>query len=132
MVQKKEGMIHQIRREARENKEKFTDSVTVSKDYETLYDIGVAIRSLDTYSLIIGAAGVLMGLLIWVLTVLVPFLTTFRFHMGFGGAAGITLLLCGIAFYMGSMRILHPLSKAVAIAKDRVIRNILAGREEHD
>lgn len=131
MVQKKEGFIHQIRREARENKEKFTDSVTVSKDYETLYDIGVAIRSLDTYSLMIGATGVITGLLIWVLTVLVPFLRTFQFHMGFGGAVGIMLILCGIVFYLGSMRILHPLSKAVSNAKDRVIREILNERDGH-
>lgn len=131
-VKKKEGMIHQMRRESRENKQRFTDSVTVSKDYDTLYDIGVAIRGLDTASLMIGAGGVLTGLLIWVFAVLVPFLRTFTFHMGFGGAVGITLILCGLAFYMGSARILRPLSKAVNVAKDRVIRDILAEKEGND
>lgn len=131
MVQKKEGLIRQIRRESKENKKKFTDSVTVSKDYETLYDIGMAIRSLDTASLMIGAAGALSGLLIWVFTVLWPFLRTFHFHMGFGGATGVTLILCGVVFYLGSMRILRPLSRAVNVAKDRVIRDILAERDQH-
>lgn len=128
-VKKKEGLIHQLRRESREDKQKFTDSVTVSKDYDTLYDIGSAIRGLDTASLMIGAGGIVIGLLLWVFAVLVPFLRTFTFHMGFGGAAGITLILCGLSFYFGSARILRPLSKAVNVAKDRVIREILAEKE---
>lgn len=128
-VKKKEGLIHQLRRESREDKQKFTDSVTVSKDYDTLYDIGSAIRGLDTASLMIGAGGIVIGLLLWVFTVLVPFLRTFTFHMGFGGATGITLILCGLSFYFGSARILRPLSKAVNVAKDRVIREILAEKE---
>lgn len=132
MIKKKEGFFQQIKRESRENRQKFTDSVTVSKDYDTLYDIGTAIRSLDSASLMIGLSGVLAGVLIWVFTVLVPFLRTFHFHMGFGGAVGIVLLLCGIAFYMGSFRILHPLSRAVSVAKDRVIREILAEKEGED
>lgn len=131
-VKKKEGIFQQMRRESREDKQKFTESVTVSKDYDTLYDIGSAIRGLDTASLMIGAGGVLTGLMIWVFAVLVPFLRTFTFHMGFGGALGIMLILCGISFYLGSARILRPLSKAVNVAKDRVIRDILAEREGDD
>lgn len=131
-MKKKESFMQQIRRENRENRDKFTASVTDSKDYENLYDIGAAIRSLDTSSLIVGALMVVTGLIVWIFAVLWPFLRTFTFHMGFGGAVGVMLIMCGIAFYIGSFRILHPLSKAVGVAKDRVIRNILAEKEGSD
>lgn len=129
---RKEGLIRRLRRESYEKKKKFTDSVTASDDYETLYDIGMAIRSLNTTSMAIGVSLIAAGLLMWVFTVLWPFLRSFSFHMGAGGIIGVIMMLCGIVFYLGSMRILHPLSKAVNVAKDRVIRKILAERDSHD
>ena len=38
------------------------------------------------------------------------------------------LFLSGLFYYIGAFRILHPLSKAVAVEQDQVIRGILKER----
>lgn len=126
--QKKKGMIGSMMDSSKADKDRFTRSVTEGKDYENLYDIGSAIRRIDGANLLVGVSGVLIGLLIFMLSVMMPFLMGRGFHLGVWSALGLMLFLSGFFYYIGSFRILHPLSKAVAVEKDQVIRGILKNR----
>lgn len=126
--QKKKGMIGSMMDSSKADKDRFTRSVTEGKDYENLYDIGSAIRRIDSANLLVGVAGVLLGLLMFMFSVMMPFLMGKGFHLGIVSALGIMLFLSGLFYYIGSFRILHPLSKAVAVEKDQVIRGILKNR----
>lgn len=125
---KKKGMIGSMKENTKTDRDRFTRSVTEGKDYENLYDIGSAIRRIDSTNLLIGVMGVLAGLLMFSMSIILPFLFGKGFHLGFWSALGMMIFLSGLFYYIGSYRILHPLSKAVAVEKDHVIRGILKER----
>lgn len=125
---KNKGMIGTMMDNGKKDKDRFTRSVTEGKDYENLYDIGSAIRRIDGANLLVGVLGVLIGLLIFMLSVMMPFLMGRGFHLGVWSALGLMLFLSGLFYYIGAFRILHPLSKAVAVEQDQVIRGILKER----
>ena len=125
---KKKGMIGTMKENTKTDRDRFTRSVTEGKDYENLYDIGSAIRRIDSTNLLIGVMGVLAGLLMFSMSIILPFLFGKGFHLGFWSALGMMIFLSGLFYYIGSYRILHPLSKAVAVEKDHVIRGILKER----
>ena len=125
---KKKGMIGSMKENTKTDRDRFTRSVTEGKDYENLYDIGSAIRRIDSTNLLVGVMGVLAGLLMFSMSIILPFLFGKGFHLGFWAALGIMIFLSGLFYYIGSYRILHPLSKAVAVEKDHVIRGILKER----
>lgn len=125
---KKKGMIGSMKENTKTDRDRFTRSVTEGKDYENLYDIGSAIRRIDSTNLLIGVMGVLAGLLMFSMSIILPFVFGKGFHLGFWSALGMMIFLSGLFYYIGSYRILHPLSKAVAVEKDHVIRGILKER----
>lgn len=125
---KKKGMIGSMKENTKTDRDRFTRSVTEGKDYENLYDIGSAIRRIDSTNLLIGVIGVLAGLLMFSMSIILPFVFGKGFHLGFWSALGMMIFLSGLFYYIGSYRILHPLSKAVAVEKDHVIRSILKER----
>lgn len=125
---KKKGIIGSMKENTKTDRDRFTRSVTEGKDYENLYDIGSAIRRIDSTNLIIGVIGVLAGLLMFSMSIILPFVLGKGFHLGFWAALGMMIFLSGLFYYIGSYRILHPLSKAVAVEKDHVIRGILKER----
>lgn len=125
---KKKGIIDSMKENTKTDRDRFTRSVTEGKDYENLYDIGSAIRRIDSTNLIIGVIGVLAGLLMFSMSIILPFVLGKGFHLGFWAALGMMIFLSGLFYYIGSYRILHPLSKAVAVEKDHVIRGILKER----
>lgn len=125
---KKKGMIGSMKENTKTDRDRFTRSVTEGKDYENLYDIGSAIRRIDSTNLLIGVIGVLAGLLMFSMSIILPFVFGKGFHLGFWSALGMMIFLSGLFYYIGSYRILHPLSKAVAVEKDHVIRGILKER----
>lgn len=125
---KKKGMIGSMKENTKTDRDRFTRSVTEGKDYENLYDIGSAIRRIDSTNLLIGVIGVLAGLLMFSMSIILPFIFGKGFHLGFWAAFGMMIFLSGLFYYIGSYRILHPLSKAVAVEKDHVIRGILKER----
>lgn len=125
---KKKGMIGSMKENTKTDRDRFTRSVTEGKDYENLYDIGSAIRRIDSTNLLIGVMGVLAGLLMFSMSIILPFVFGKGFHLGFWSAFGMMIFLSGLFYYIGSYRILHPLSKAVAVEKDHVIRGILKER----
>ena len=125
---KKKGMFETMKESSKTDRDRFTRSVTEGKDYENLYDIGSALRRIDSTNLMIGAAGILLGLLMFSMSIILPFIFGKGFHMGFWTALGVMIFLSGLFYYIGSYRILHPLSKAVAVEKDHVIRGILKER----
>lgn len=128
MKQKKKSMIATMRENSKADKDRFARSITEGKDYENLYDIGSSMKRIDSMNLLIGISGVLFGLLLFVISVLYPFIMGKGFHLGTGAAIGMMLLLSGLCYYIGAYRILHPLSIAVAVEKDHVIRGILKER----
>ena len=125
---KKKGMIGTMKENTKTDRDRFTRSVTEGKDYENLYDIGSAIRRIDSTNLLIGVMGVLAGLLMFSMSIILPFVFGKGVHLGFWSALGMMIFLSGLFYYIGSYRILHPLSKAVAVEKDHVIRGILKER----
>lgn len=125
---KKKGIIGSMKENTKTDRDRFTRSVTEGKDYENLYDIGSAIRRIDSTNLLIGVMGVLAGLLMFSMSIILPFVFGKGFHLGFWSALGMMIFLSGLFYYIGSYRILHPLSKAVAVEKDHVIRGILKER----
>lgn len=126
---KKKGMFAQMKESSKSDKDRFTRSVTEGKDYENLYDIGSSIRRIDSENLMIGIMAVLIGALMFMFSIILPFLYGKGFHLGLWSAIGIMLILSGAFYYIGSYRILHPLSRAVNVKKDLVIRDILKTRE---
>lgn len=127
-TKKKQGIFSQMIEDSKRDKERFTRSVTEGKDYENLYDIGSSIRRIDSGNLMVGLMGVMIGVLMFFFSIMLPFIMGKGFHMGFWSALGIMLFLSGLCYYIGSFRILHPLSKAVAVERDLVIRGILKER----
>ena len=126
--EKEKGMFSKMFDSSKADKERFTRSVTEGKEYESLYDIGSAIRRIDSGNLMVGVVAVMIGLLIFMFSIILPFLYGHGFRLGFWTAIGMMILLSGLFYYIGSFRILHPLSKAVAVERDRVIRGILKTR----
>lgn len=126
---KKKGMFTQMKESSRSDKDRFTRSVTEGKNYENLYDIGSSIRRIDSENLMIGLMAVMVGVLMFAFSILLPFLMGKGFHLGIWTAFGLMLILSGAFYYIGSYRILHPLSRAVTVKKDLVIRDILKTRE---
>lgn len=125
MKKKKKGMFEQLMEESRSDRDRFTRSVTEGKDYASLYDIESAVRHIDTRNLMTGVIVLMSGLLIFVLSIMLPFLMGHGFRMGIWTAIGVTMLTTGTFYYIGSYRILHPLARAVSVEKDLVIRGIL-------
>ena len=126
---KKKGTIAQMMESSRSDKVRFTQAVTEGKDYPNLYDIGSAIKRIDSSNLMVGVIAVMIGLMMFMLSVIWPFLMGKGFHLGLLSALGMMVFLSGLFYYIGSFRILHPLSTAVAVKRDLVIRDILRTRE---
>lgn len=130
MTEKKKGMIEKYKDDSRSHTKRMCGAITENRNYQELYSISKAVKRCDGDNLIIGALGLCVGLIIWIFTVLWPFLMSGRFHMGVGAAIGICLIFVGIAYYLGSFRVLHPISKYVSIEKDARIYEILKVRDE--
>lgn len=130
MTEKKKSVIEKYKEDSRSHTRRMCNAITENRNYQELYNISKSVRRCDGDNLIIGALGLCIGLLIWILTVLWPFLMSGRFHMGMGAAIGICLVFMSIAYYLGSFRILHPISKYVSIEKDDRIYEILKDRQE--
>lgn len=130
--EKKKGMFKRFSESARRNTLDFCDEVAMGKDYQNLYDLNKALKKCDGDHLMIGVVGISAGLLLWVMTVLFPFILSGTFKMGAGGWIGFVLLASGIAYYMGAYRLLHPLYASVNREKDDRIQEILEEREDND
>ena len=127
--EKKKGMFKRFTESAQRNTLDFCDEVAIGKDYQNLYDLNKALRKCDGDHLTIGVVGLSAGLLLWVMTVIFPFILRGSFRMGTGGWIGFILIASGIAYYMGAYRLLHPLYASVNREKDDRIQEILEERE---
>ena len=130
--EKKKGMFKRFSESAKRNTLDFCDEVAMDKDYQNLYDLNVALRKCDGDHLMIGVLMLSAGMLLWVMTVLFPFILKGSFRMGTGGWLGFMLVATGIAYYMGVYRLLHPLYASVNREKDERLQEILEEREGNE
>lgn len=130
--EKKPGMFKKYISEAKRNTRVFCDEVAEEKDYTNLYELNVALRKCDSDHLMISVIGICLGLVIWVMTVLFPFILRGTFRMGAGGWLGFLILASSICYYVGVYRILHPLYASVNKEKDMRIQDILDEKEANE